>query len=149
MEQLVRVKAVYENGTAQVLCLRESACSGDCHKCSGCGMAKEAVVLTAANPIGARRGDLVKVESESAPVLKAAVVLYILPLALFFLGYALGSALGSLGAWIAGLGFALGVGIVVLYDRLVVNKTDLRYTITAFAGESRVEARIREEESHG
>ena len=144
MEQLVRVKAVYENGTAQVLCIRESACSGDCHKCSGCGAAKEAVVLTGANPIGAKRGDLVKVESASAPVLKAAVVLYIIPLILFFLGYALGSLWG-IGPWIAGLGFALGVGIVVIYDRLVVKKAELSYTITAFAGESRVEAELREE----
>lgn len=136
MEQLVRVKAVYENGTAQVLRVRESACSGDCHKCSGCGIAKEAVVLTAANPIGAKRGDLVKVESASAPVLKAAAVLYLLPLALFFLGYALGSAVGNLGPWIGGLGFVLGVGIVVVYDRLVVKKANLSYTITAFAGET-------------
>lgn len=136
MEQLVRVKAVYENGTAQVLCVRESACSGDCHKCSGCGIAKEAVVLTAANPIGAKRGDLVKVESASAPVLKAAVVLYILPLILFFLGYALGSALGNLEPWIGGMGFVLGVGMVVLYDRFVVKKANLSYTITAFAGET-------------
>lgn len=148
MEQLVRVKAVYENGTAQVLCVRESACSGDCHKCSGCGAAKEAVALTAANPIGARRGDLVRVESASAPVLKAAVVLYIIPLILFFAGYALGSLWG-IGPWIAGLGFLLGVGIVIAYDRLVVKKSDLSYTITAFAGESRVEASIREEQSHG
>lgn len=149
MEQLVRVKAVYENGTAQVLCIRESACSGDCHKCSGCGAAKEAVVLTADNPIGAKRGDLVKVESDSAPVLKAAVVLYLIPLALFFLGYALGSAMGVAPALTACLGFALGVGIVVIYDRMVVKKADLSYTITAFAGESQVEARIREEQSHG
>lgn len=149
MEQLVRVKAVYENGTAQVLCIRESACSGDCHKCSGCGAAKETVVLTALNPISARQGDLVKVESASAPVLKAAVVLYILPLILFFLGYALGNALGNLGAWIACLGFALGVGLVVLYDRLVVKKANLSYTITAFAGESLQEALRREEQGHG
>jgi len=144
MEQLVRVKAVYENGTAQVVCIRESACSGDCHKCSGCGAAKEAVILTAANPIGARRGDLVKVESASAPVLKAAVVLYIIPLALFFLGYALGNV-WAIGPWIAGLGFGLGVGIVIAYYRLVVRKAELSYTITAFAGESRAQAKLREE----
>jgi len=31
MEQLVRVKETFENGTANVLLVRESACSGDCH----------------------------------------------------------------------------------------------------------------------
>ena len=84
MEQLVRVKETYDDGTALVFRIRESACSGDCHKCSGCGAAKETVTFTAKNPIGARRGELVKVESETAPVLTAAAVLYVVPLVLFF-----------------------------------------------------------------
>ena len=146
MEQLVRVRKVHNDGTATVIHLRESACSGDCHKCSGCGAAKEAVVFTADNPIGAKRGELVKVESSTAPVLKAAVVLYVLPLLLFFLGYWLGTLPGSFGALGGGLGFVLGLGIVVAYDRLVVNKADLRYTITAFADTTTVR---KEEEYHG
>ena len=51
MEQLVRVKETYDNGTALVIHVRESACSGDCHKCSGCGAAKESILLTAENPL--------------------------------------------------------------------------------------------------
>lgn len=149
MEQLVRVKAVYGNGTAQVIHVRESACSGDCHKCSGCGAAKEAVLLTADNPIGAGPGDLVRVESATAPVLKAAVVLYVVPLVLFFLGYYLGTVLGDFGALIACLGFALGIGGVVLYDRRVVRKANLHYTITAFAGEKPAGAMRKEEQEHG
>ena len=146
MEQLVKVRKTHKDGTATVIHVRESACSGDCHKCSGCGAAKEAVVFTADNPIGAKRGDLVKVESSTAPVLKAAVVLYVLPLLLFFLGYWLGTLPGSFGALGGGLGFVLGLGIVVAYDRLVVNKADLRYTITAFADTTTVR---KEEEYHG
>ena len=46
MEQIVRVKEVYPDGSAQVIHVRESACSGDCHKCSGCGAAKESILLT-------------------------------------------------------------------------------------------------------
>ena len=139
MEQLVRVKKTFDNGTAQVLCIRESACSGDCHKCSGCGAAKEAVLLMADNPIGARTGDLVKVVSDTATVLKVAVVLYMIPLILFFLGYYLGTLPGSFGALGGGLGLALGVAIVGLYDRKVVQKANLRYTITALAGAERKE----------
>ncbi len=149
MEQLVRVKKAYDNGTALVIHVRESACSGDCHKCSGCGAAKEAVLLTADNPIGARTGDLVKVESASGPVLKAAVVLYLIPLALFFLGYYLGTLMGNFGALAACLGFALGVGLVVLYDRKVVRKENFGYTITAFAGDSLPEAMRKEDHAHG
>ena len=44
------------------------------------------MLFEARNPIGARPGEMVIVESESAPVLKAAAVLYMLPLALFIAG---------------------------------------------------------------
>ena len=146
MEQLVKVRKTHKDGTATVIHVRESACSGDCHKCSGCGAAKEAVVFTADNPIGAKRGDLVKVESSTAPVLKAAVVLYVLPLVLFFLGYWLGTLPGTFGTIGGVLGFMLGVVIVIVYDRLVVNKSNIRYTITAFADSVAVR---KEEENHG
>lgn len=149
MEQFVRVKETYDNGTALVIHVRESACSGDCHKCSGCGAAKEAVLFTADNPIGAGRGDLVKVESATGPVLKAAVVLYILPLVLFFLGYYLGTLPGNFGALGGCLGFVLGVVIVVLYDRMVVKKSNLGYTITAFAGDALLKSMRKEEHNHG
>lgn len=149
MEQLVRVKEVYDNGTAQVIHIRESACSGDCHKCSGCGAAKEAVLLTADNPIGARRGDLVKVESATGPVLKAAVVLYVIPLILFFLGYYLGATLWDVGALIACLGFVLGVVLVVVYDRKVVKKANLGYTITGFTGDTLLESLKKGDNDHG
>ena len=144
MEQLVRVRETYDNGTALVFRVRESACSGDCHKCSGCGAAKETVFFTADNPIGASPGELVKVESETAPVLKAAMVLYVIPLVLFFLGYYVGSLLEGFGALVGGLGFLLGIVLVVVYDRKVVNKSKINYTITAFAGNS-----WREDEKKG
>ena len=149
MEQLVRVKETYDDGTAMVIHVRESACSGDCHKCSGCGAAKEAVLFTADNLIGARRGDLVKVESSTGPVLKAAVVLYVLPLVLFFLGYYLGAVLGGFGPVGGVLGFVLGVVIIVIYDRKVVAKQNIGYTITAFAGDAILEAMRREDHNHG
>lgn len=149
MEQMVRVKEVHPDGTATVIHVRESACSGDCHKCSGCGAAKEAVLFTAENPIGACRGDLVKVESDTGTVLKAAVVLYVLPLVLFFLGYYVGVQMGDLGALMGILGFFLGVAIIVVYDRKVVRKKNIGYTITAFAGDAILEAMRREEHTHG
>lgn len=143
MEQLVRVRKTYDDGTAQVVHVRESACSGDCHKCSGCGAAKEAVLFTAENALGARTGDLVRVESESAPVLKAAMVLYILPLVLFFLGYYLGERAGRWGAAGGGLGFALGIGIVVAYDRTVMKRREPSYKITAFVERAGKEETIK------
>lgn len=134
MQQLVRVRQIHEDGTATVLCIRESACSGDCHKCSGCGAAKEAILLEAKNPIGATPGDLVTVESATGPVLKAAAVMYMVPMVLFFLGYALGAVLWQQGALVGCIFFAASIGLAVLYDRKVVKKQNTGYTITGFAG---------------
>lgn len=132
MEQRVRVKKANPDGTATVIHIRESACSGDCHKCSGCGAAKEAIVFTAANPIGAKTGDLVTVRSETGPVLKAAVVLYMLPLVLFFAGYALGAALNISGAATGGLAFGLSIAFIVVYDRRMAKKDNTIYTIIGY-----------------
>ncbi len=133
MEQKVKVRCVYPDGTAQVIRIRESACSGDCHKCSGCGAAQQTMLFTAQNPIGARVGDTVIVSAASAPVLKAAAVLYLLPLLLFFAGYIAGACIGNLGIWFGALGFLLGIGCVVLYDRCAAKKRGMIYTITGFA----------------
>ena len=149
MEQIVRVKETFPDGSATVLLVRESACSGDCHKCSGCGAAKETMIFTAKNEIGAARGDLVKVESATGPVMKAAVVLYVIPLVLFFLGYYLGDRMGGLGALVSCLGFVLGIVLVVVYDRKVVKKSNLGYTVTAYAADALIQNMRKEGHNHG
>lgn len=132
MEQLVRVRKVFEDGTAQVVLIRQSACSGDCHKCSGCGAAKETVVFTAKNPVDAKPGDLVKVEAATGAVLRSAAVLYLLPLVLFLAGYIAGVVLWNTGIWLALGAFALSIALIIAYDRLVVAKKKTEYTITGF-----------------
>lgn len=143
MDQLVRIREVYDNGTAQVICIRESACSGDCHKCSGCGAAKEAILLTADNPIGADVGDLVNLRSETGPVLKAAMVLYMMPLVLFFVGYGLAAALNMSGALFGSLAFAASIVLIVMYDRRMAKKDNTIYTITGFAADHLLQSRKR------
>ena len=137
MQQLVRVRQVHDDGTATVIHIRESACSGDCHKCSGCGAAKEAILLEAKNPIGAKPGDLVRVESATGPVLQAALVMYMLPMVLFFVGYAIGAAAFGRGALVGCLAFVVSIGLAVIYDRKVLKKQNTEYTITGFAGKNR------------
>lgn len=132
MEQLVRVRKINEDGTAQVVHIRESACSGDCHKCSGCGAVKQAMLIDAYNPIGAQPGDMVQIRSETGPVLMGAMVLYIVPLVLFIAGYLLGDAWWEMGPLMGALSFALGLGIAALYDRLVAKKQKTVYTIVRF-----------------
>ena len=128
MEQKVMVRQVLPDGSARVVHIRESACSGDCHKCAGCGAAKETITFTAQDPIGVKAGDVVIVKSDTAPVLRGAVVLYVLPVVLFLLGY-----LVTMSGWGGGAGFLLGIGAVIAYDRLVAKKEQIQYTITGYA----------------
>lgn len=132
MEQRVRIQKLNPDGTAQVIHIRESACSGDCHKCSGCGAAQQTVELTAKNPIGAKVGELVIVQSGSGPVLAAAAVLYILPVVLFIGGYLLGELLWNRGGLTGCITFVLSIVLVRLYDRLVTKKQKTEYTITGY-----------------
>ncbi len=132
MEQTVLVKHVLEDGSAEVLRVRESACSGDCHKCSGCGSSQQTMVIRADNPIGARVGDWVVIEAKSGAVLKAAVMLYIVPLVLFVAGYLLGEHLWQSGILFALAGLLIGLVLVKLLDRHMTKKGSA-YTITGYA----------------
>lgn len=132
MKQLVKVLRCDANGMAQVACLRQSACSGDCHKCSGCGAVEQTMIFSARNPIGARVGDMVTVESATGPVLKAAAVLYLLPLVLFIAGYLVGMQ-WNLGGLTGALAFLLSIGLIIAYDRLVMKKRNTVYTIIGYA----------------
>lgn len=136
MEQLVRVRETFDDGTAVVIHVRESACSGDCHKCSGCGAAKETILLKAKNPIGAMRGDVVILESATGPVLKAAVVMYMIPMLLFFLGYFVGDAFWQRGALVGSLAFVAAIALAVLYDRKIGKNDKTSYTLIRFVERS-------------
>ncbi len=132
MEQLVRVRKCNDDGTALVMHVRQSACSGDCHKCSGCGAVQETLMLTAQNPIGAKPGELVVIRASSGPVLAAAAMLYLLPLGLFFCGYAIGQALLQRGALFGIIAFVGGIAAAAVYDRYLAKHKKTVYTITGF-----------------
>mgnify|MGYP002515226937 CR=1 FL=1 len=48
-----------------------------------------------------------------------------------------------------GLGFALGVVLVVLYDRNMGKKAEMIYTITAYAGDALIQNKRKEVHDHG
>ena len=133
MEQIVRVHRLHPDGRADIILVRESACSGDCHKCSGCGAQKETMIVTAENPIRAQVGDFVTLTSDTASIMKAVVAVYLVPLVLFFAGYALGAAMGISGGLVGGLGFCLGIAFAVWFDRYTAKKEETVYTITGYA----------------
>ena len=123
---------VNDDGTVLVLHIRQSACSGDCHKCSGCGAVQEKMLISVENPIGAAVGDLVTISASSGAVLLSAAVLYMIPVILFFIGYLTGLHFVLAKELVGCLAFILGIGIAVIYDRKILSKKKESYTITGF-----------------
>lgn len=77
MEIVGTVVSLQEN-IATVSVRRVSACGENCAHCKG-ACESTATVAEAENTAGAEVGDMVKIESDSGAVIKAAVVLYIVP----------------------------------------------------------------------
>lgn len=133
MQQRVQVAKVFPDGYAEVFVQRESACSGDCHKCSGCGAAKQQVFVRARNAIGARPGEQVIVTSDDRQILPAMLVVYILPLILLLAGYFAGLGLGIMPGLMAAAGFGVGIIVMILYNRYVQQKRPVTFVITGYA----------------
>ena len=133
MEKIVRVHRLHPDGRADIILVRESACSGDCHKCSGCGAQKETMIVTAENPIKAAVGDFVVVTSDTASVMKAVVAVYLIPMVLFFAGFGAGMAMDWKPGLLGALGFLLGMACAVWFDRRTSKRNDTVYTITGYA----------------
>lgn len=134
MTQIAKVNAILGDGTAKVGVQRKTACGHDCADCAGCEtvIKQPEVVVVAQNSIGAKQGDIVLVESSTGGILKVAMVVYIVPFVLFFLGYFLSSILGGgegLSVAAALLGFALGLLLAGGLDRYVKHKQSLQFRI--------------------
>lgn len=117
MEQQAQVIRIVDEHTAMIAVKRKSACSGDCHTCHGCPHPDEIVVVPAANPVGAKKGDDVVVTSSTKRVLQLALLLYIMPVVLFFLGYFLVGGGEARRAVCGVAAFLVGVGICMLFSR--------------------------------
>lgn len=125
MRQRMTVRQTFADQTAEVFCHRETSCG---HACTDCGMCPGAeITVRAGNPLGASPGDSVWVETDTGPVLGAAVVVYLVPLALLAAGY------GLLGGWGAAGGFALGLAPALLLDRRLAKKRETMYRICGYA----------------
>ena len=132
MTQGAIVEKLEMNGDALVRVYQKSACGHDCSDCAGVCGAKRTITVQARNPLKARPGDLVTVETGTVRILKAAALVYLLPLAVLILccllGYALGGsetvqALSGLG------GLILGCGCTVAINRFIRQDRPLEYTI--------------------
>ena len=86
---------VTEDGKiARVLVMRAPACTGECEGCGGCSEARP-LRVDARNDINAKKGQYVTVETDTGSVLRAAALVYLLPLAVFLIAYFAAQALGA------------------------------------------------------
>ncbi len=87
---------VHGGKVARIMVLRSSACTGDCE---GCGFCEEGRPLyaDAYNAARAEEGQRVVVETATNVVMTSAVLVYLLPLAVFLAVYFIVQALGGAG----------------------------------------------------
>ena len=115
MTQDAVVTKLVSRHVAEVEVERGTACGGTCESCEAC-VFQNRIRAEAVNKVSALPGQKVVIESKTSDVLGAAALLYLVPVVLLFLGYAIGWAEG--GCVLIGFGFfALGVASNVIYQR--------------------------------
>lgn len=132
MTQIATVERLLDTDHAVVSVPRKSACGHDCEECAGCGVSGAAVRAKAANPIGARPGEKVVVQSNTKKMLGIVTLVYATPVALFLLGYLAAFFLGAPVAvqyTAAVIGFAAGIAAAIWYDRRLKARGGLSFTI--------------------
>ena len=131
MTQIATVERIINSEYAEISVSRKSACGHDCEECAGCGVSGAAVHAKARNPVGARPGQKVVVESDTQKMLGIVALVYLIPVVLFFVGYfaTISIASTAIRYTVAALGFFLGIAIAILYDRRLKAQGGLTFTI--------------------
>ena len=131
MTQIATVERILDNRHAEISVPRKSACGHDCEECAGCGVTGAAVHATADNPIGAKPGQKVVVESSTKKMLRIVALVYLTPVVLFLAGYLATIAVESaaLRYTAAVAGFVVGILAAVAYDRRLRRQGGLNFTI--------------------
>ena len=132
MTQIATVERILDARYAVISVPRKSACGHDCEECAGCGVTGAAVRAKAANPIDARPGQKVVVQSDTKKMLRIVALVYLTPVVPFLLGYLLATALGAaVGVQYAAAvaGFAAGIVAAIAYDRKLRARGGVSFTI--------------------
>ena len=95
MTQVATVERILDKTHAEISVPRKSACGHDCEECAGCGVTGAAVRAKAINPIDARPGQKVVVESSTSKMMHIIALVYLTPVALFLVCYLLAVAFGA------------------------------------------------------
>ena len=136
MTQYAIIKKLTGPEKAEVEVLRGTACGDDCGSCEVCHYASK-IRVEARNAIGASVGDRVEIETATARVLGAAVLVYVVPFVLFFIGYAIAALLldmAELQAMLMSFAFfAVGFVVVAIVGKRH-KKNPITYEITNIIG---------------
>ena len=97
MTQIATVEKILPGGMAEISVPRKSACGHDCEECAGCGVSGASVRAVARNDARAEVGQKVVVESSTKNLLGVMLLVYLLPIMLFLVGYFATGALESEG----------------------------------------------------
>lgn len=133
MTQEAVVTRVLPHRMAEVAVTRKTACGGNCGSCESCLFQSEMKTL-AFNRCAASPGQRVLIETQSARIYTAALLVYIVPLLCFLAGYVLGYLLGaSEGGCVAVsfVGLMLGSSIVVLQQNNKKTGEQIRFEIVS------------------
>ena len=104
---------------AEVVVTRSTACGSNCGSCESCIFQSE-LKAVAKNRINARPGQRVVIESRTSKVFSAAVLVYVMPMVLFVLGFVIATVLGAsegLAILVSFLGLILSAVILVQQQR--------------------------------
>lgn len=128
MKQNGVVTKLLDPGYAEVAVERGTAC-GHCSGCGECVYGKR-ILVRAKNTVFAKPGERIVLESETGVITRTALMVYMIPVALLFIGYAVGAALGlaqDMCIAASGVGVAIGAFIVVIIGNRQ-KKIDFRIT---------------------
>jgi len=132
MTQIATVERILDSNHALISVPRKSACGHDCEECAGCGVSGAAVKARAVNPIGAKPGQKVVVESSTKKMLGIVAFVYTIPVVLFILGYlvmAFTTTSVPMQYGVAIAGFLIGIVLAIVYDRRIKRQGGLTFNI--------------------
>lgn len=107
------------NNDKVTVTFKRGAGCGSCKACSE-GQNQNEMEIVAYNDCNAKLGDTVAVSIETAFMLKATVIMYVMPLITMVLGFLIGSLVSELVSFITGLVF-----LAITY--LVIRKNDYKF----------------------
>ncbi len=134
MTQDAIVRQVFDDGMAEVVVTRSTACGSNCGNCESCIFQSE-LCTRAKNLIGAKPGQRVVIESKSSKIYKATLLVYILPIVLVVAGYLIAAAAGAgEGLCIVSsfIGLALGAATTVVSQKHKKDKDRITFDIIQF-----------------